>query len=539
MRPRKLSAMSSTLHAAHLDPEAILLRAGAKQIIKKEGVPLADVDALVDQAGEWGLAVHVARDREYGLGARDSMDRAGRGYVTVLLARDATVLPRARALLDAESDLRAPTSTQRQAMRGFGELLGYPPCCIEAYLAGPSSPAFERGTTGFYLEPYHRTAGPFDPRLNRFALDRALVSHAPCTYRCAPSAEIAQAALDATEVLDPGFARRSAVRLARPVLWWSQERQVILTGAHWERGWLNYSGIEASSGADPSAPSVREAFERAAAILEQGTALRYVLGARVDVRSRDGSCAEIGDLAPLDPPFLFDFGGGWWPYERPARIDLVVEPGCSPLLQSRIATLAGDLLRVGVPTRVVQSAPASAGVAPESAERLDAATLVAHRDRRATLHASFAALRQALPRAEDPLPAPCSTRLYADLSDAAAPFAPLLSSAGGDDHGPSAWHLETELAAPPSRVARDLAGHIAYVRSHDQSLAAFVIDEHTSPAPVPTWLPDLAQELSRRGASRIRLILDLPDDAHETATAALRPVRSLLARRRIQVERAR
>ncbi len=534
VRPRKLSAMSSTLHAAHLDPEVLLLRAGAKQIIKKEGVPLADVDALVAHADEWGMAVHVARDREYGLGARDSMDRAGRGYVTVLLARDAGVLPRARALLDAESDLRAPASAQRDAMRGFGELLGYPTCCVAAYLAGPSSPAFARGTTGFYLDAYHRTAGPFDPHLNRFALDRALVSHAPCTYRCEPSVDLARTALAEMTALDPRRGNRALDRIGRPVLWWSQERHVILGGARWEGGWLHYTEFEASPGADPSSPAVLRAFEHAQSLLEEGTALCYALGSGFVIRARTGALIEVGDLAPLDPPFLFDFGGSWWPYERVVRPILVLDPPTSSRQMSRAATLAGDLLRVGLPTTIAHSGrrPDRETASPEPVY-IQASQILDGAGRRAALRNVFSAIRASASSGDPALP-PVTAELLADLADSSAPFAPAIPL---DDPkaSPTSWHLATELATHPARVARDLASHIAYLRSSLPSIERFVIDPHTSSLHAATWIAELAQELSRRGLSRLHLALDLPPEERAAASAALRPLRALLSRRRIDL----
>jgi len=331
------------------DPEFILLAAGHKRLVKKECVSVDDVDGLRQAAERRGWRVGTPAGVAYDGGRRDDIayDRAG-GLTTVIVGVDAESVAAGLECLATELDRSATRSQQADAMRRFGQLLGYPDCCIDAYQQGPSSPFFERGTGGFYLDAYHRTLGPFEPLLNRFALEQSYISHSPCTYNCAESTRLAGVVHAALEARSPERARRNRERMERAVLWWGQDRQIALEG-EWRGGVFHYRTVDTRLGGDPLAPAVKRAMQSFFDAVRKGNQLTYTLG-RAAVRRDGKTIACAADLTPLDPAFLFDFTGGWHPYDRSPRLALLdLQTAGDNFFANDIPLLAGDLLRLGVP----------------------------------------------------------------------------------------------------------------------------------------------------------------------------------------------
>jgi hypothetical protein len=120
-------------------------------------------------------------------------------------------------------------AVERQALNErIGRLLGYPECCIQAFLARTA-----RATTnGDQIRAaLAATAGPPRWPLHHLLPDfYKPISHFPCAYDCAPSLAYAERARAAIARLDPEFAATVEAMLRRPVLYLNDRTQVVFDG---------------------------------------------------------------------------------------------------------------------------------------------------------------------------------------------------------------------------------------------------------------------------------------------------------------------
>jgi hypothetical protein len=139
-----------------------------------------------------------------------------RAAAHVFFSRDAGV---ARAAADLERTFATGAGTgamQPDAFaREMGRRLGYPGCCVEAFVAaGPAA------TTADLLRAAHARSRSFDWRLD--VLDPrspvTLVPHVPCRFDCAPSVALAERVLAALPALSPFLDRAAARLLGRTAL---------------------------------------------------------------------------------------------------------------------------------------------------------------------------------------------------------------------------------------------------------------------------------------------------------------------------------
>lgn len=176
--------------------------------------------ALIRQAG---LACEVVEEPP------PDTDRARSGDVHVFFARD---LEAARRVADIERSFvradRGPIPLGPAAFaREMGRALGYPECCIEAFVAaGPNA------TTDDLHRQAHARSRAFWWPLN--CLDPAspfpLIPHVPCRFDCGPSLALARAVHERLDRLFPGLSGTAEVLLRRPVLVLGPGRAFALTG---------------------------------------------------------------------------------------------------------------------------------------------------------------------------------------------------------------------------------------------------------------------------------------------------------------------
>lgn len=159
------------------DPELLQLEAGLRRVIKRE----------TRSAEEARVAVEWFRSR--------GLDFIECGPV-ILAARDRPELDRAR-------DLDAAGDRDSAAVRELGGLLGYPSCCVEAYLRLEL-----RDDASLFDALLPRTGGPFAPESAWLLGPLALVSHAPCALDCEPTLALGAATLSLVEAACPGFRAR-------------------------------------------------------------------------------------------------------------------------------------------------------------------------------------------------------------------------------------------------------------------------------------------------------------------------------------------
>ena len=152
------------------------------------------------------------------------------GELALLAARDPDTL----------RELRRMQRRPHAHLRELGALLGYPPCCVEAFAAQP-----ERGD-----DLYNRYAaaartegrGPWRASLND--TEHKLLAHFPCTYRCSASTAQAERLLDQLPELGlPADALRAALR--GPVLYFDSAHRVHLEGEVEGEGEARYRALSA------------------------------------------------------------------------------------------------------------------------------------------------------------------------------------------------------------------------------------------------------------------------------------------------------
>ncbi|MFK8000431.1 MAG: hypothetical protein AB8H86_12595 [Polyangiales bacterium] len=104
-------------------------------------------------------------------------------------------------LAEAVAAQRALTSDEDMASSFFGDALGYPPCCVRAYL--------ELAARDDAAMADARLGGAGGPPENGFLIGPlALLSHTPCSPQCKPSASLARRLLKAMDARAPGFEAR-------------------------------------------------------------------------------------------------------------------------------------------------------------------------------------------------------------------------------------------------------------------------------------------------------------------------------------------
>jgi hypothetical protein len=196
-------------------------------------------------------------------------------HVDLFLSRDPALVARARAIYE---DPRGPS----EHLAEMGAMLGYPPCCVEAFAALPDR---SNNTAIRYaaLARTRRLGLPFAPVLNN--LFAYVLPSFPCSYGCPRAVAQAEAVLDLLARAQPAAAATLREALARPVLFFDHARLVVLTEARQDADVLRYGGVV--GGVSPTDDrAVRDGFERAlGAVLSLGDGLRLTDGALEVLRS--------------------------------------------------------------------------------------------------------------------------------------------------------------------------------------------------------------------------------------------------------------
>lgn len=219
------------------DPEVEGLAAGQRHACLKEGVPVAYATPLIRAYVAMGLfAGEVLR---HGLDAGSATHRDGATHTVVAVAASESALAEA---IDLQRRSHAGDAGARVAM---GEALGYPRCCVEAFLSGT-----QRGDNlANEREPFlkHPTCA-LEPLLHRLALPR-LISHHLCSPDCQLSVAGARQTLALMQAVDRAGAAWVESELGRPVLFLDYARRARLAGG-WEGATFLVSAFEPVGSAD-------------------------------------------------------------------------------------------------------------------------------------------------------------------------------------------------------------------------------------------------------------------------------------------------
>lgn len=226
---------------------------------------------------------------------------AGEGtHADLFITRDEGSAARAREIY---LDPRGPSAHLRE----MGAMLGYPPCCVEAFAALED----RSNNSAIRYAAHARTVaqgGRFEPVLNN--LFAHVLPWFPCGYGCAPSAEAARAVLDLFAREDPGGSEALQKRLRRNVFYVDHARLVAFEGGRVEGDVLRYTrALGGVAHAEGDARSVAARFEAAlGAALSLGDGVRLGDG-RLEVFAGGRVAASLDRGAPwLGRLFLFGVG---------------------------------------------------------------------------------------------------------------------------------------------------------------------------------------------------------------------------------------
>ncbi len=187
--------------------ERLALSAGIKPALRIQ-VPATQAEAAARRWRARGLAVEVV---------------GGLIYVA-RRAEDARALAEVEEPVRPGAARRAPDAEALAAHRELGRRLGYPACCVDAFLARVARGVTTRAGGGEASERYvmvedalgrsARTLGRLNVLLPR---REALVPFDPCRFDCALAARYAEALFEALRSRDLPRADELRARLLRPV----------------------------------------------------------------------------------------------------------------------------------------------------------------------------------------------------------------------------------------------------------------------------------------------------------------------------------
>ncbi|HII65354.1 TPA: hypothetical protein HA295_01095 [Candidatus Woesearchaeota archaeon] len=208
----------------------------AGRILCPEG-KLRDTLAFLDGQG---MAVEespfkVLKDHSQGAYA-DRSFRAGRydsrnGHVCLYVSKDSGRATEAR------------DSEDRRDHRGFGLALGYPECCCAFF-----EEHFSASNTDLTLDTLEHSEGHVFPCYSTVAarhFDASLLSHFPCSFRCAESVALAQKHLNVLEKHAPEIAAAFMPLLRTGVVYARGDGPILLKGHRQEGSLISFDEVVA------------------------------------------------------------------------------------------------------------------------------------------------------------------------------------------------------------------------------------------------------------------------------------------------------
>lgn len=201
---------------APFDHEMALLECGVKRLVKREFANMEDRRHALEK----GFHVAVA-EGGYGLDPTTAEVRLDWGAHLTLFIGEESATQRA---IELERVERHGSGDDREAaMAQLGSLLGYPECCVTAYLTQDDQG--ETATFERLLRDGPREGLPTSNNL--FLLSQQLISHFPCDLSCEASAGIGDLAIDALRAFDAGSADALGELMAAPVTVWDRVRFLV------------------------------------------------------------------------------------------------------------------------------------------------------------------------------------------------------------------------------------------------------------------------------------------------------------------------
>ncbi len=254
-------------------------------------VPARDVETLQSKyAGATVVRREIPLTVESATGRRMYESNAGESKTHVFLSNDAKLARRAAQLWDEGSSRNAVA---------IGELLGYPSCCVAAFVA-----LGERGNnaalTYVTAARSRALAVPFHAALNSTV--RHVLPCTPCSFGCPRAITLAARVLDVLPK-DVSVALRRA--LARPVLYFDEARAIVFEGANVKGQIIEYESARFLSAPAPLDPNEELSqrrlfgalFAAPGALIVKDDVLEVFTGAIVRRIKRAG--AKLGIVLPF------------------------------------------------------------------------------------------------------------------------------------------------------------------------------------------------------------------------------------------------
>lgn len=167
--------------------EWLAVRSGLKPACRNVADPEA-ADRLVEQARGSGLHALVTKAEDFVAGFCSRLDLPKATMIVHVARSEEAATATAEAERSMIESCRGGARATADQVRALGAALGYPACCIEAFI-----PVRDRSNAEIGFHALRRTSGAGSRLLNNIIEERALVSHCPCRYDCAPSLRYARA----------------------------------------------------------------------------------------------------------------------------------------------------------------------------------------------------------------------------------------------------------------------------------------------------------------------------------------------------------
>ncbi|MSP90305.1 MAG: hypothetical protein EXR79_00630 [Myxococcales bacterium] len=278
--------------------ELAQMAAGVREVVKCEDIPVESASRFVARfQSHYRIVVGPPYVKDYlrlrSMPAQPD-DPAAPRLVSIYLSRN-----------DAGRRLLALENARRDDVAGAGALLGFPPCCIEAFARAAATSRVDQDTVNDdACRDLLRSVAPGGaghPALNPLA-DAELLGFYPCRLDCLRAVERARPAAGALAAVESGV-RIAAIQrqLERPVLYFRLPFFAAIDGL-WEPGGLRVAAVLVNGFPDPTARQAQALFAATLhAWLAPGDVLHVEGADLVRVRSRRSERwpARSADAAPV------------------------------------------------------------------------------------------------------------------------------------------------------------------------------------------------------------------------------------------------
>lgn len=325
--------------------EIELLRAGIRKLAKFENLTVEEAESASKSFRREGFLCRVLTGDD--------------GFPVSTIKREFPVVNPARMLVAVEESVlntavqleillfSKDRNERHQAEREIGALLGYPSCCIDAYIERN-----HRSRTEEILAPYMNTSGEINPLLNPTCF-----LFYTCSCNCEKAGSIAEIIQEILKLKYPEAYEWNRKRCRMPVLFWDAARLLLLEGEADSSGIL-YSNVHIPRYlADDSHPLLNDLREMQAG-LSTGNRLS-IRSDGVHVHQDDDELFVFDRESILYLPRIIDPEKRSSCFKNPEIVCVYLhDDGAVPETEGELNFLAGNLKDIGYTPHVVRYVPA-------------------------------------------------------------------------------------------------------------------------------------------------------------------------------------